>query len=284
MIQDISPSVMNNQFDKAAVPDNEDTVLIFSEGRILAKCDGEVIFPKVSDLIVFNKKKLLYLFGIDETRFFLHIGKNCDSAVDPELGFVFWNLKDLREAKMPPKSNIYAAYTGKHLSDWYRDNKYCGRCGTKMVHSENERAKVCPECNYTAYPRIMPAVIVGVINGDRILITRYKRGYNHNALIAGFTEIGETLEETVAREVMEEAGVKVANIRYYKSQPWGIANDILVGFFCDVQGDATIKMDDNELKFAEWLLPEEIELQPDDSSLTNEMMKLFKDGKITSEQ
>ena len=95
---------------------------------------------------------------------------------------------------------------------------------------------VCPECHNTVYPRIMPAVIVGVINGDKLLLTKYRTGFKYNALIAGFTEIGETVEETVKREVMEEAGIKVNNIRYYKSQPWGSANDILLGFFCDVKG------------------------------------------------
>jgi NAD+ diphosphatase len=111
------------------------------------------------------------------------------------------------------------------------------------------------------------------------LVTRYRNGYNHNALVAGFTEIGETLEQTVAREVMEETGIKVKNIRYYKSQPWGIAQDILVGFFCEAEGDDEISLDENELKFAQWLKRDEIELQPDSISLTNEMMKLFKEGK-----
>ena len=137
---------------------------------------------------------------------------------------------------------------------------------------------MCPACGYTAYPRIMPAVIVGVINGDRLLLTRYSRGYNHNALIAGFTEIGETVEQTVAREVMEEAGLRVKNIRYYKSQPWGVANDILMGYYCDVDGSDTIHMDHNELKTALWTCREDIELQPDHSSLTNEMMERFKNG------
>ena len=137
---------------------------------------------------------------------------------------------------------------------------------------------VCPHCGYTAYPRLMPAVIVGVIHEGRLLITRYDRGFAHNALIAGFTEIGETMEETVAREVMEEAGLEVKNIRYYKSQPWGSANDILMGFYCDVDGSSAITPDRRELKYAAWTLPEDIELQPTDYSLTNEMMKRFKDG------
>ncbi|MBQ7628033.1 MAG: NUDIX domain-containing protein [Clostridiales bacterium] len=135
------------------------------------------------------------------------------------------------------------------------------------------------ECGNVIYPKIAPAVIVGVTNGDRLLVTKYRTGYNHFALVAGFTEIGETLEQTVAREVMEETGLKVTNIRYYKSQPWGIAGDLLAGFYCDVQGDDTIKMDEGELKVAEWRTRSDIELQPGQFSLTNEMMMLFKEGK-----
>ena len=140
---------------------------------------------------------------------------------------------------------------------------------------------MCPSCGNVVYPRINPAVIVGVIKGDKLLITRYRSGYAHNALVAGFTEIGETLEETVAREVMEETGVKVKNIRYYKSQPWGMAQDILVGFFCEADGDGEIHMDENELKYAEWVNREDIVLQPNNLSLTNEMMKVFKEGDLT---
>ena len=125
----------------------------------------------------------------------------------------------------------------------------------------------------------MPAVSVGVINGNRLLITRYRTGFAHNALIAGFTEIGETAEQTVAREVMEEAGIRVKNLRYYKSQPWGIANDLLLGYYCEVDGDDTIHMDEGELKYAQWVAREDIQLQPDDFSLTNEMMTRFKEGK-----
>jgi NAD+ diphosphatase len=119
-----------------------------------------------------------------------------------------------------------------------------------------------------------------VINGDRLLITRYNRGYAHNALVAGFAEIGETLEETVSREVMEEAGIKVGNIKYYKSQPWGMAQDLLTGFFCEVEGDDTIHMDEGELKYAAWVSRDEIELQPNDLSLTNEMMRMFKENRL----
>ena len=94
----------------------------------------------------------------------------------------------------------------------------------------------------------MPAVIVGICNNDKILVTKYRTGFAHYALVAGFTEIGETLEETVQREVLEETGLRVKNIRYYKSQPWGIVDDILAGFYCDVDGETDIHMDESELK------------------------------------
>ena len=79
---------------------------------------------------------------------------------------------------------------------------------------------------------------------------------------------------------MEETGVKIKNIRYYKSQPWGMAQDILVGFYCETEEDSVIHMDENELKYAEWVKREDIILQPNNLSLTNEMMRMFKENKI----
>lgn len=188
------------------------------------------------------------------------------------------DVRQLRREQSLPKHEIFAVLTGKHLADWYRDSAFCGRCGTRTNHSPTERAMVCPSCGKTFYPRIMPAVIVGVKNGDKLLLTRYRTGISYNALIAGFTEIGETAEQTVAREVMEEAGIRVKNIRYYASQPWGIANDLLLGYYCELDGDSTIHMDTQELKYAQWVRREDIELQPDDFSLTNDMMRRFKLG------
>ena len=97
--------------------------------------------------------------------------------------------------------------------------------------------------------------------------------------MAGFNEVGETLEETVAREVMEEVGLKVKNIRYYKSQPWGIVDDLLAGFYCDVDGSTQITLDTNALKEAVWVDRKDVEGQPQDLSLTNEMMIVFRDGR-----
>ncbi|MDO4488301.1 MAG: NAD(+) diphosphatase [Eubacteriales bacterium] len=280
MIQDIYPHKLNNQYDKDAVASAGDTVICFNDGRILINKDAfennEIVFPRVSDFK--GDHEYRYLFKVDETSFFLLEAAPEEEDI-PE-GFEFSDERAVRKEGIGPKENHYALVTGKHIADWYRDSKFCGRCGHKMVHSTKERAMKCEICKNKSYPRIMPAVIVGVTNGDRILLTKYATGFKYNALVAGFTEIGETVEETVEREVMEETGVKVKNIRYYKSQPWGSANDILLGFYCDVDGDDTITMDESELKYAEWVKREDIELQPGEFSLTNEMMKMFKENRI----
>lgn len=272
MIQDIAPHRLRNEYDPAACPTPQSEVFCLQGGKLLVKPGaGRLVLPTVAEFA--PDTAFTYLFAVDETAFFLAQAP----AVLPE-GYAFEELSALRTRGYGPKEKIFAAMTAKHLADWYRDTRFCGRCGGPMRHSATERAVACPACGYTAYPRIMPAVIVGVTNGDRLLLTKYRNGYRHNALIAGFTEIGETLEQTVAREVMEEAGVRVKNIRYYKSQPWGMPNDILVGFYCDVDGDDRIRMDENELGYAQWVQREEIVLQPDDFSLTNEMMTQFKQG------
>ena len=95
----------------------------------------------------------------------------------------------------------------------------------------------------------------------------------------GYLDFGETTKQCALRELKEETGVEVTNIRYYKSQPWGMAQDMLVGFYCDAVGDGAIHMDEGELKYAEWVKREDIELQPNNLSLTNEMMRVFKEGK-----
>lgn len=277
MIQDIQPHKLNNHYDTDAVPKPEDYVLHFHESEILVKAEHEIMFPRISDFSdELDISELTYLFSVDNEKYYILMEKEPELVPD---GFSYYEVRKLRAKGIGPKYKCFVANTAKHLSDWYMDNRFCGRCGGHMAKSSTERAMTCPDCGYTSYPRIMPAVIVGVIHDDQLLITRYREGYHHNALIAGFTEIGETLEETVTREVMEETGLRVKNIRYYKSQPWGIANDILTGFFCDVDGDTEIHMDEQELRYASWINRNEIELQPDNYSLTNEMMMQFKMGK-----
>jgi len=272
MIQDIYPSRLRNEYYDLDIRGSDRLMVFDGEGRILVgEKEGRAVFPKEEDI---GSDEAVYLFSLDEARFFLEMGDRHTA----EEGFGYCPIRDARARFV--REDVFVIFTGYHLWKWYRDNRYCGRCGHALKADDSERALKCPECGNTVYPRINPAVIVGVIKGDCILLTKYRSAYSYNALVAGFVEIGETLEETVAREVMEETGISVKNIRYYKSQPWGIAQDILSGFFCEADGDGEIRMDEKELRYAEWVKREDIELQPDDLSLTNEMMKLFKEGVI----
>ena len=272
MIQDIYPSRLKNEFFPYEIRDTDRLLVFDTDGKILVgEKEGEAVFLTGKDR---GECDVVYLFSLDETRFFLKLG---DQQILKE-GFHHYSIRDVRDRF--PQKDVFVIFTGYHLWKWYEDNKFCGKCGQRLRVDDRERALKCPECNNTVYPRINPAVIVGVIKGDCLLLTKYRSGYAHNALVAGFAEIGETLEETVAREVMEETGVSVKKIRYYKSQPWGMAQDLLVGFFCEADGEGEIHMDANELKYAAWVKREDIELQPNNLSLTNEMMKIFKERLI----
>ena len=137
-----------------------------------------------------------------------------------------------------------------------------------------------PHCGNMIYPKISPAVIVAVTNGNRLLLTKYAgRSFKRYALIAGFTEIGETLEETVRREVLEEVGLHVKNIRYYKCQPWSFSDTLLVGFYTKVDGEPEIHLDHKELSEGVWIERDQIPVKAEDMSLTNEMIMEFKAGR-----
>ena len=274
MIQDIYPSQMDISYKNRPLSDGS-VIMFFREGRLLSSYNGnEIIFPKAEDVNRDILQNAVYLFKVDDKDFFL-----VNDGPEEMQGYEYRSVRELRKYKTASTTGLFTAFTAYHLSVWYDTNRYCGKCGSRMIHDTVERAMTCQECGTKFYPRINPAVIIGIRNGNRIMITRYRTGYAHNALVAGFAEIGETLEDTVRREVMEEVGLKVKNITYYKSQPWGMAQDLLVGFFCDLEGDDKIRMDENELKYAEWVGREDLELQPNDISLTNEMMKMFKIGK-----
>ncbi|MGN8772890.1 NAD(+) diphosphatase [Candidatus Weimeria sp. HCP3S3_B5] len=292
MIQDIYPHKFYNSYDLRKVPSENDPVFVFRGDRVLVKKNGFSL-PSVKDL--HSADDLIYLFRIDGDSYYLKqlefkekaltendiYREETDAdhpvAVNDDMEFI--RVQFLREEKSVEKWRYFATVCAFHLYQWYQGSRFCGRCGAPTVHSEKERCMICPKCGNHIYPKIVPAVIVGVTDPDanKLLVTRYAgRSIHYDALIAGFTEFGETLEENVVREVKEETGLAVTNIRYYKSQPWGMVSDILMGFYCDVTGSREVTLD-GELGSAVWLSPDEIKGQPDDMSLTNEMMMVFKE-------
>lgn len=275
MIQDIAPYEYHNEY-KNIQPEDGDC-LLFYEGRsvLVKKEDGRIRFPSFSEAIGQNETQAAYtyLFSIDQTRYFLVDG--ISPAKVGNCGFVWEDTQIFRSAK--PAYLRFAGVTGWQLYRWYETHRFCGRCAERMEPDTRERMMRCPKCGNMEFPKICPAVIIAVTDGNRILMSKYAgREFKKYALLAGFNEIGETIEETVRREVMEEVGLKVKNITYYKSQPWSFSDTLLLGFFCELDGDSRITLDEEELALAEWFEREHMPVEPDGLSLTNEMMMAFK--------
>ena len=276
MLQDLDFGRLENEY-RNLTAGAEDIILCFHEGQVLLSrgADDTLTLPTLSGAVHRQTAAPRYLFRMQERNFFLWTDT---VPLAPEGGFAYEPVRPLRQLKS--KEICFAVMTGWHLYNWYRANRLCGCCGTPTEHDSKERMLRCPNCGNMIFPRISPAVIVAVTDGDRLLLSKYAgRAYTHYALLAGYTEIGETLEQTVHREVMEEVGLQVKNLRYYKSQPWGVDGNVLMGFFCDVDGSNAIHIDENELSMAAWYPRDALPARDDGISLTHEMIRIFETGK-----
>lgn len=268
MIQDIQPKIYHNEYTPRPIRE-KDVVFVFRGREVLLRTEnGELTFPCGKEV---REGNLQYLFSIDEQAFFL--------GREPVEGYDFQPMRLLR--KCTPQDLCFAGMTAWHLYNWYEGHRFCGKCGKPLHHHETLRALACDACGNLVFPVIAPAVIVAVTNGDKLLVTRYAgREFKGMALIAGFCEIGERAEDTVRREVMEEVGLKVKNIRYFDSQPWGYASNLLLGYFCELDGSDDINFDHEELQTAFWISREELEpVKENLLSLTGTMIETFRTGR-----
>lgn len=277
MIQDIQPHNYSVSY-KVSKPKDSDVLLIYSDkGLLYNKDSGFVRIGDFDDSRISLTDRAIYLFTVDDTDYYTLINSSDINITDASF------IPKFEMRYIRPLWHCFIAMLGLHLHTWYANNIYCGKCGNKHKLYEVERALICPECKNIVYPQICPSVIVGILNKDKILLTKYAVSHSRHrnyALVAGYNEIGESMEDTVRREVMEEVGLKVKNIRYYSSQPWPLTGSLLLGYFCEVDGSDDIVLEENELSVAEWLTADEI---PDESadasiSLTGTMIKEFKNG------
>lgn len=158
------------------------------------------------------------------------------------------------------------------LLDWQRNHRYCGRCSTPTTSKGSEFVMVCPDCGLLAYPRLAPAVMVLVSRDDELLLARgphFPPGMF--SALAGFVEAGETLEQCAVREVREEVGIEIANLRYFHSQPWPFPNSLMVAFFADYAG-GTITPDQTEIAEAAWFSLDDLPQLPDLISISRELI------------
>lgn len=315
MLQDIDPYTFCNDFAWLD-PEATDRVLVYKRASVLVSvesasvdssaegADSELLgFPTYAQLQDWDalkpmdaedcllradglRPKALFLFTVGETAYFrcevdtdaleASLSSACPENSDTRR-WVFLPIAELK--KYAPKRHVFAGLVGYEYDSWYASRRYCGKCGAKLVHDMVERMVRCPHCGLMEFPKLFPAVIVGIVDKqrDKVLVSRYaNREYKRYALIAGFCEMGETVEETVHREVMEEVGLKVKNLRYYKSQPWPPSSSLLFGFFCELDGSNAIKLDEHELECAEWIDRSDLPTD-EDYSLTRDMMQVLRD-------
>lgn len=283
MIQDIH-GIYHNEYQEL-IPEQDDCVMFVQGRSVLMSRDSEQTIRYITygelrkasggDI---SADACRYLFSIENQGITEKYFLGNSHMLTPQLMEKYEYRQQNVFRTMKPEDRAFAGITACQLANWYENTQFCGKCGTRLEHDKVERMMKCPKCGAMHYPKISPAVIVAVTNGDKILMTKYAgRDYKKYALIAGFTEIGETIEDTVRREVMEEVGIHVKNIRYYKSQPWSFTDTILMGFYCELDGEDTITMDAHELSVAEWIQRENIPTEYDGISLTNEMIMRFKE-------
>ena len=274
MLHEIAPKQYHVEFSKKQ-PGDDAVCFVFKGPEILEKMVDDVLLPPTYGEIKVKVQKYIYLFAIDDTEYYLADLKEEDI---PE-GYGWWIVRNAPEHRA--QDQHFAEYTAYQLYVWYRDNQFCGRCGTHTEADGSLRMLRCPKCGNMIFPRITPAIMVAVTHEDKILVTRYKgRAYKGYAMIAGFNEIGETAEETVRREVLEEVGLEVSEVKYYKSQPWGIDGNLMLGYFAKLEGNAEIELDRQELAQAAWLKREDLD---DDTiryqySLAGDLVAAFRRG------
>jgi NAD+ diphosphatase len=162
-----------------------------------------------------------------------------------------------------------------HIMNWNRLNRFCGHCGSPMQDKSDERAKLCPKCGSIVYPRISPATITAVIKGDEILLAHnnsFKDGLY--SLVAGFVEPGESLEDCVKREVLEETGVKIKSPKYFGSQPWPFPDSLMLAFTAEYES-GEIKADGVEIGDARWFHGDNLPVFPGSESIAGRMIRWY---------
>jgi NAD+ diphosphatase len=244
----------------------------FNNKKMLVRTvDCSVTIPLVKDMtdLGLHPVNVLYLGLLDSVHCF---ACNVPDQEAPE-GMEFRGLRALF-GRLDTES-FSVALRALHLVEWDRFYRYCTACGTSLVRMEKIRAKECPKCAFIAYPRISPAVIVLVEREDRILLARAVAFEEEMySVLAGFVEPGEALEDTVRREVREETGIDVKEIKYFGSQPWPFPDSLMIGFVAQYAG-GEIEIDREEIRDARWFTAENLPTVPGKMSIARELIDWF---------
>ncbi len=266
---------MSNSFIPSSIPKlqgQENAIyIIFSNNNILVEenennennpfiCNIEAlkINPSLQHYLGFLDGKDLYCIEIEEN-------------VDLPERLQYKNFRSL--LNILDNEVFQLAGRAYHILNWDKLNQFCGRCGSPTQLKTDERAKLCTKCNNLIFPKISPAIIVAILKGNELLLANAKNfPEGLYSLIAGFVEPGETLEECVIREVYEEVGIKVKNLKYFDSQPWPFPDSLMVGFIAEYES-GIISVDGVEIVHADWFQIEEFPQTPSTGSIAGRIIK-----------
>jgi NAD+ diphosphatase len=277
MIHEISPHRFNNQYWADKNIEEKDFIFQFKGNSLLIKgSEDEFEIPRIEDFPgISDKNSSVFLFTINDVSCHLLL----DELSEEPRGLKYREISFFRTIKR--REVAWITLVAFHLMNWYSHNKYCGKCGAATVKKTEERALVCPQCNSVVYPKISPAVIVAIVCNDKILLARNTNfPGNWFSLIAGYADIGESLEETLVREVKEEVGLDIKNIRYYSSQPWPLSGSMMIGFVAEADENQIISIDEKEISEAAWFTRGNLPEHPSKISIAGEMIEKFEKGEL----
>lgn len=218
---------------------------------------------KITRIFYLGKQGVFHCFAVD-----------VDADSEPPVDMIFQNLKesfsDVRDEDL-----LFMASKAKQILTWDKQSQFCSHCGAKTDFHSIERAKSCSVCHHLFYPQISPVVLVAITRGREILLARsphFPPGVL--SVLAGFVEPGESLEQAVHREVSEEVGIRIKNLRYFSSQPWPFPSNIMIGFTAE-HDCGEIQIDGVEIEEAGWYTADTIPFLPKKMSLSRQLIDAF---------
>jgi len=248
-----------------------DHYFLFCNNELLVKSENNnAIIPTTLDIEHLNLINVQYLGSLNGENYYC--GEiNKDAVISDNM--YFSTLRALSHHLT--LDMFWIGGRAIQIVNFYTDHKYCGRCGSTTQNVIGERSTKCTKCGFVNYPRISPAIIVAVVRGDKLLLA-HNKGFTKDlySTVAGFAEAGETLEECVVREVQEETGITVKNIKYFGNQPWPFPNSLMVGFTAEY-ASGEIQVDGEEIDDAGWYSSSQMPLTPDSISIAKKLINWF---------